>query len=56
METYFKEPETGVVYPIGHPVTSAEIKSDLLYNEYVIYDTAQIKQRYLVWVNFKFAF
>ncbi|VDK42567.1 unnamed protein product [Taenia asiatica] len=56
VETYFKEPETGVVYPIGRPVTSAEIKSDLLYNEYVIYDTAQIKQRYLVWVDFKFAF
>ncbi|KAL5102686.1 Poly ADP-ribose polymerase 1 [Taenia crassiceps] len=56
MKTYFKEPETGVIYPIGHPVTSAEIKSDLLYNEYVIYDTTQIKQRYLVWVNFKFAF
>ncbi|KAL5965047.1 Poly ADP-ribose polymerase 1 [Taenia solium] len=56
VETYFKEPETGVIYPIGRPVTSAEIKSDLLYNEYVIYDTAQIKQRYLAWVDFKFAF
>ncbi|VDM21710.1 unnamed protein product [Hydatigera taeniaeformis] len=55
-ETYFREPETGVVYPIGQPVTSKDIKSDLLYNEYVIYDTAQIKQRYLVWADFKFVF
>ncbi|CDS36610.1 poly ADP ribose polymerase 1 [Echinococcus multilocularis] len=56
VETYFKEPNSGVIYPIGEPVTSADVKSDLLYNEYIIYDTAQIKQRYLVWVNFKFTF
>nr|CDS27075.1 poly (ADP ribose) polymerase 1 [Hymenolepis microstoma] len=55
-QTYYKDPETGVVYPIGEPVTSADIKSDLLYNEYIVYDTAQIQQRYLVWVDFKYKF
>ena len=55
-ETYYKDPENGAVYPIGQPVTSADIKSDLLYNEYIVYDTAQIKQRYLVWVDFRFTF
>nr|CUU99803.1 poly (ADP ribose) polymerase [Hymenolepis microstoma] len=53
---YYKGPETGVVYPIGEAVTSADIKSDLLYNEYIPYDTAQIQQRYLVWVDFKYKF
>lgn len=52
--TYYKDEKTGVVYPIGLPVTSAEIKSDLLYNEFIVYNTAQVKQKYLVWVEFKF--
>ncbi|VDL18528.1 unnamed protein product [Hymenolepis diminuta] len=55
-QTYYKDPETGVVYPIGEPVASTGVKSDLLYNEYIVYDTTQIQQRYLVWVDFKYKF
>ncbi|VDD75788.1 unnamed protein product [Mesocestoides corti] len=53
-ETYYTDPTSGVVYPIGKPVTSADVKSDLLYNEYIVYDPGQIKQKYLVWLDFKF--
>ncbi len=55
-ETYYTDPTTGVAYPIGQPSTNVGVKSDLLYNEYIVYDTAQIKQKYLVWVDFKFKY
>nr|CDS26797.1 poly (ADP ribose) polymerase [Hymenolepis microstoma] len=50
------DPETGVVYPIGEPVTSANVKSDLLHNEYIVYGTTQIQPRYLVRVDNKYKF
>ncbi|EUB54712.1 Poly [ADP-ribose] polymerase [Echinococcus granulosus] len=48
------DPVTGVAYPIGQLVTSAEIKDDLRHNEYLICDTDQGKQHCLVRVKFKF--
>ncbi|KAF3422106.1 hypothetical protein E2986_01385 [Frieseomelitta varia] len=45
----------GIEVPYGVPV-SAELpkKSDLLYNEYIVYDVAQVKARYLLKMNFKY--
>jgi len=39
---------------MGPCVTSAESESQLLYNEYVVYDPAQVQMRYLVKVKFNF--
>ncbi|EUB54029.1 hypothetical protein EGR_11112 [Echinococcus granulosus] len=47
----YKEPETGVVHPFGQLVDSARIDSDPKCNEYVAYDTCQIEQRCLAWIN-----
>ncbi|EUB55080.1 hypothetical protein EGR_10047 [Echinococcus granulosus] len=47
----YKESETGVVHPFGQLVDSARIDSDSKCNEYVAYDTGQIEQRYLAWIN-----
>ncbi|XP_047370272.1 poly [ADP-ribose] polymerase [Vespa velutina] len=57
------QPDPNVVYkmegsievPYG-PSVSSKLKknSSLLYNEYIIYDTAQVKVRYLVKMNFKY--
>ncbi|KAL3311083.1 Poly [ADP-ribose] polymerase 1 [Cichlidogyrus casuarinus] len=44
----------GVVVPCGPWVTDSTIKSSLLYNEYIVYDVAQVKQKYLVRVKFNF--
>ena len=46
--------DDGVQVPFGKGVKSGVPKSDLLYNEYIVYDTAQIRQKYLLQVNFKF--
>ena len=45
--------DEGVTVPFGKASKSGE-KSDLLYNEYIVYDTAQIKQKYLLQVTFQF--
>ncbi|GFS80273.1 poly polymerase 1 [Nephila pilipes] len=43
-----------VEVPYGKPTTRKDVKhSDLLYNEYIVYDTNQINIKYLVKVNFK---
>lgn len=46
-----------VEVPYG-PSVSSKLKknSALLYNEYIVYDTAQVKVRYLVKMNFKYKF
>lgn len=46
--------DDGVQVPFGKAVKSGVPKSDLLYNEYIVYDTAQIRQKYLIQVKFKF--
>lgn len=40
-----------VIIPVGNGVTDEKLKSDLLYNEYIVYNNAQIKCRYLVKVK-----
>ncbi|XP_021955336.1 poly [ADP-ribose] polymerase [Folsomia candida] len=45
---------SGVEVPLGKPIPSSIKNSDLLYNEYIVYDTAQVNIRYLLKVNFNF--
>ncbi|KAG0593643.1 hypothetical protein M758_UG006600 [Ceratodon purpureus] len=52
LETEFEKFEGDVTVPCGHPVPSG-VKSDLMYNEYIVYDKAQVKLRFLLKVNFK---
>ncbi|EFN69632.1 Poly [ADP-ribose] polymerase [Camponotus floridanus] len=44
-----------VPYGMGVPATHNK-KSDLLYNEYIVYDVAQVKVRYLIRMNFKYKY
>ncbi|XP_012286246.1 poly [ADP-ribose] polymerase [Orussus abietinus] len=47
--------EEGVEVPYGPPIASnLKKKSALLYNEYIVYDVAQVKTQYLVRMNFKY--
>ncbi|XP_063703096.1 poly [ADP-ribose] polymerase isoform X2 [Culicoides brevitarsis] len=46
--------EDGVEIPYGKPMSDPSIRSDLLYNEYIVYDVAQVKCEYLLKVNFKY--
>ncbi|XP_009617761.1 poly [ADP-ribose] polymerase 1 isoform X1 [Nicotiana tomentosiformis] len=43
-----------VVVPHGKPVPSNVKNSELLYNEYIVYDTAQVKLQFLVKVRFNY--
>lgn len=42
----------GVLVPLGQLTTSADARTSLLYNEFVVYQTEQIKLRYLITVEF----
>ncbi|XP_034248574.1 poly [ADP-ribose] polymerase [Thrips palmi] len=44
----------GVEIPLGKGVTDLEKDSTLLYNEYIVYDTAQVKFQYLFKMKFKY--
>jgi len=45
----------GVVVPLGKPTTTPDSDdSALLYNEYIVYNTDQIRPRYLVQLDFNF--
>uniref|UniRef100_A0A7E4VHP3 Poly [ADP-ribose] polymerase n=1 Tax=Panagrellus redivivus TaxID=6233 RepID=A0A7E4VHP3_PANRE len=48
--------DDGVIVPVGTQIDQPEAEAvpdnDLLFNEYVVYDTAQIRMRYLVEVEF----
>ncbi|XP_060180948.1 poly [ADP-ribose] polymerase 1 [Lycium barbarum] len=43
-----------VVVPCGKPVPSNVKNSELLYNEYIVYDAAQVKLQFLVKVRFNY--
>ncbi|XP_022647178.1 poly [ADP-ribose] polymerase-like isoform X2 [Varroa destructor] len=45
----------GVVVPMG-PTKKSSNKTSLLYNEYVVYDVAQVQIKYLLKVNFKYKY
>lgn len=44
----------GCEIPTGMPVTDLSIDSQLLYNEYIVYDTSQIRAKYLMKVKFNY--
>lgn len=44
----------GVKVPIGKPVEDSKVASDLLYNEYIVYDVAQVNIKYLFKMKFNF--
>lgn len=45
----------GVEVPLGTPIKSTE-RSSLLYNEYIVYDVAQINIKYMLQVKFDYKF
>lgn len=49
-----KKLEDGVVVPIGKPVEDSKMASDLLYNEYIVYDVAQVNIKYLFKMRFNY--
>ncbi|TMW48487.1 hypothetical protein DOY81_006414, partial [Sarcophaga bullata] len=46
--------EDGVEIPLGKPITNDTLKSSLLYNEFIVYDIAQVNIQYLLRMNFKY--
>lgn len=46
--------DNGAVIPLGPGVDSGVKDTSLLYNEYIVYDTAQLNMKYLLHVEFKF--
>lgn len=49
----FTEP-SGCVIPLGKGVASPYTDTTLLYNEFIVYDTAQVMPRYLLRLNFNY--
>ena len=47
--------DNGVVVPLGKEKKDSIPGSSLLYNEFIVYNTAQIKMKYLVKMKFNFA-
>lgn len=54
-ENFYKTKD-GVEVPYGVGVSTNMKKSALLYNEYIVYDVAQVKVRYLLRMNFKYKY
>lgn len=46
--------EDGVAVPYGKQMTNNVINSNLLYNEYIVYDPAQVNINYLVKLKFNY--
>ncbi|KAK7576565.1 hypothetical protein V9T40_012851 [Parthenolecanium corni] len=46
----------GVEIPLGKGIPSPHTNTSLLYNEFIVYDVAQVKVRYLVQMKFKYAY
>jgi predicted DNA-binding WGR domain protein len=46
----------GVEVPIGKGVANDKMSSALLYNEYIVYDVAQVNVKYLLRVDFKYKY
>ncbi|KAJ4910229.1 Poly [ADP-ribose] polymerase 2 [Raphanus sativus] len=46
--------EDGVVVPLGKPVDHSSTMGMLLHNEYIVYNTEQIKMRYVIQVKFNY--
>ncbi|XP_055386145.1 poly [ADP-ribose] polymerase [Condylostylus longicornis] len=53
-ESIFRE--DGVEIPLGKPITDDKLKSSLLYNEYIVYDVAQVNVQYLLKLSFNYKY
>ncbi|KAH8294795.1 hypothetical protein KR018_002868 [Drosophila ironensis] len=54
MENYIRS--DGVEIPLGKTVTDENLKSSLLYNEYIVYDIAQVNVQYLFRMEFNYKY
>uniref|UniRef100_A0A1J3D9A5 Poly [ADP-ribose] polymerase n=1 Tax=Noccaea caerulescens TaxID=107243 RepID=A0A1J3D9A5_NOCCA len=52
-DTEFAKWRDDVTVPCGKPVSSKVKASELMYNEYIVYNTAQVKLQFLLKVRFK---
>ena len=48
--------EDGVIVPCGEPIKTNVDDTSLLYNEYIVYDTAQVLMRFLIKVEFEYTY
>ncbi|KAM8703187.1 hypothetical protein ACLKA7_007896 [Drosophila subpalustris] len=48
--------DDGVEIPLGKPITDDKLKSSLLYNEFIVYDIAQVNVQYLFRLEFKYKY
>lgn len=46
--------DDGVVIPYGKQITNNAVNSELLYNEYIVYDPAQVNIQYMLKVKFNY--
>ncbi|XP_017873447.1 PREDICTED: poly [ADP-ribose] polymerase [Drosophila arizonae] len=53
-ESHFRD--DGVEIPLGKPITDDKLKSSLLYNEFIVYDIAQVNIQYLFRMEFKYKY
>ncbi|KAL2609830.1 hypothetical protein R1flu_028403 [Riccia fluitans] len=53
LQSEFQKWDNDVTVPCGKPVPSGATDTSLLYNEYIVYDTAQVQLRFLLKVKFK---
>ncbi|GMH02358.1 hypothetical protein Nepgr_004197 [Nepenthes gracilis] len=53
-ESEFEKWKDEVVVPCGKPVDARVKTSELMYNEYIVYDTAQVKMQFLLKVRFHY--
>ena len=44
--------EDGCIVPLGNGIDSGVTQSSLLYNEYIVYNTKQVKMKYLLKMKF----
>ncbi|XP_055838265.1 poly [ADP-ribose] polymerase [Episyrphus balteatus] len=48
--------EDGVEIPLGKSLTDPKLQSSLLYNEFIVYDIAQVNIQYLLRMDFKYKY
>lgn len=46
--------DNDVIVPIGNPIEDPKLSSDLLYNEYIVYDVSQVNIKYLFKMKFNY--
>lgn len=52
--TGYEKRDDGVIIPCGKPVVRNDLRSELLYNEYIVYDVAQVNIQYLLKLKFNY--